>query len=707
MNSAEDSVRPLPRQRPLSRVFSRAVASPRLGIYLGCTLLAVLASYLLGKDMSWDTLDYHLYAGFSALHDRFNFDYFPAGSQSYFNPYIYVPFYLLAVSGLPAIAAASVLAIVQSAILWLTYELTLEVAPPGGRYTRTTVGLCAVALAFANPILINQFGSSFSDVITAELVVFAWLVLVRSIRVPRLGLVSFAGALLGIASALKLTNSVHALSAGVLVLFLPVGWRSKVRFSIWFGAAIAVSFAIVCAPWSMRLEQHFGNPLFPLLNDVFRSPQFPTASLKDYRFVPDSLVEALWRPFAIVTPLNMVDDEPAAPDLRYAVLFVAGCLLIFRWLWRRLRPKLPDDSQACADAVLATRAMTALACGFLLDWTLWLAVSGNGRYFIAMACVAAVLGVVMVHRLFASQPKAAAYVISAIFTVQALQLYMGADYHYDAPWQNRPWFDVSVAKTLAQEPNLYLSLGMQSDSFLVPFLARGSGFVNLFGDYELGPDGPNGAHVESLIHRYAPYVRIITRDLRRQAGHAAGAPNPSEINAALQPFGLRLNEGDCSKIVMRDGSLPILITVGSATEPLAATSPQSSLASNTDYFVSCGTVRDTGDHSRYRENSRQVDSVMDRVEDACPQLFQPRRPVTQYFGHEQVGGIWERQYGNTNLELWVSRGWVNFTDPLRPGAPVYIGREKDWESAPQHLECGRRGERYFARVLPPAHSGSH
>ena len=709
MNSAEDSVRPPPR-RPelLSRVLSRSAASPRLCIYLACTLLAIATSYLLGKDVRWDTLDYHFYAGFSALHDRFSYDYFPAGSQSYFNPYVYVPFYLLAVSGLPAIAAASILAIVQSAILWFTYELTLEVAPPRSPRTRLTMGLCAVALAFANPILINQFGSSFSDVITAEIVVAAWLLLVRSIRLPRVGLVIFAGALLGIASALKLTNCVHALSAGVVILFLPVGWRSKARYAVWFGASVAASFVILCAPWSIRLEQHFGNPLFPLLNGVFRSPQFPTQSVMDYRFVPTSVVEALWRPFAIATPLNMVDDELAAPDLRYAVLLVAGCLLVIRWIWQRLSSDHPGGSPGHSDTPLATRAVTALGCGFLVDWMLWLAASGDGRYFIAMACVAATLSVVIVCRLFASRPKIAAYVIGAVLGAQALQLYMGTDYRHHAPWRNRPWFDVSVAKTLAQQPNLYLSFetfGMQSASFLVPFLARGSGFINLAGDYVLGADGPNGARVESLIHRYSPYVRIITPDPRRQASYDVGVPSPSEINDTLEPFGLRVNEGDCSKIVVRDASPATLVTIVNAAAKLPSIPAERASPSDTDYYVSCGTVPDSVVRSWYRKNSREIDLVLDRVEDACPELFQPRRPVTRYFGHERLGGIWERQYGSTNLALWVSRGWVNFTDPLRGGSPTYIGRAKDWESAAQRLECGRRGERYFARLLPSAKPG--
>ena len=127
------------RRKPLLSALSGVVTSPRVYVYVACTVLALVTSYLLGKDMRWDTLDYHLYAGFSAIHDRFNQDYFAAGGQSYFNPYIYAPFYLLATTGLPALAIASVFAIVQSGILWLTYELALEVTQIGRASCRERV----------------------------------------------------------------------------------------------------------------------------------------------------------------------------------------------------------------------------------------------------------------------------------------------------------------------------------------------------------------------------------------------------------------------------------------------------------------------------------------------------------------------------------------------------------------------------------------
>src|SRR5882757_3951741 len=106
------------------------VAAPyRLAVYVACTIVAMVGNYLLGKDMAFDTLSYHLYAGFNAVNDRFAQDYFPAGPSSYFNPYVYVPLYYLVKSSLSSLEISSVLALAHSVMLWLTYELALTVCP--------------------------------------------------------------------------------------------------------------------------------------------------------------------------------------------------------------------------------------------------------------------------------------------------------------------------------------------------------------------------------------------------------------------------------------------------------------------------------------------------------------------------------------------------------------------------------------------------
>lgn len=683
----------------------------RLYVYLGCTVLALLISYRLGKDMQWDTLDYHFYAGFSALHDRFRQDYFPAGSQSYFNPYAYVPFYLLARSVLPALAVASILAAIQSIILWLTYELALEVAPSGKGPGRTIMALVAVALALANPILIDQLGSSYADVTTGEMVLAGWLLLARAIRAPAFGPVILAGILLGAASALKLTNSVHAVSACVLLLFFRESWRERFRSGVGFGLTLALSFVVVCAPWSMHLERHFGNPLFPLLNNIFHSPQYPVAPAMDYRFIPDSFAEALWRPFAIAVPVYMVDDEFQSPDLRYAVLLLVAVLFALQWLSIRWRAGVGRISSAGNDAG-GNRVVAALGCAFLLDWILWLRAAANGRYFIPLACVAAVIATAILFRLFPGRPKLRNYIAAAILGAQGLQLWLGASYRDHVPWDGGPWFEVRMPKSLTREPALYLSYGVQSNAFIVPFLDPRSAFINVGGDYPLGPGGANGADVAERIKRYGSRIRVVARVVRLRDANSPVVSDLAAADNALAPFQLRVDASACSGIVVPDEGHTIRVFVGSMPPRAGKGVPSSGVGSfhnaalsNTGYLATCGVVPHVDSDPKRAASEGQAALALDRLEDACPRVFQPSRPLTQYFGQNKYhGDVWGRRYLNTSLTAWVSEGWVAFIDPLRGGPATYIGRVSDLQrNPPLHITCGRRDERYYAKIVSELH----
>ncbi len=278
-------------------------------MYIACTVLALATNYLLGKDMASDTLSYHLYAGFSAVHDRFAQDYFPAGLQSYFNPYVYVPLYYLVNSGLSSLEISSILALAHSIMLWLTYELAVTVCPSNDRRQRLIFGLCAVAFALINPILLQQIGSTFADITTGELVLAGWLLLALAVRTPSTARVVCAGLLCGVATGLKLTNAVHAIAGFAVLIMLPLTLRGRIRQGLAYGISLGLGFVVVAAPWSYRLEQRFGNPLFPMMNNVFRSPEFTTEIVRAISFHSGSFAEALWRPFAMIDPVSMVHEE--------------------------------------------------------------------------------------------------------------------------------------------------------------------------------------------------------------------------------------------------------------------------------------------------------------------------------------------------------------------------------------------------------------
>jgi hypothetical protein len=667
-----------------ARVRSGTAAPYRLPVYIACAVLALITNYVLGKEMAWDTLNYHLYAGFSAINDRFAQDYFAAGPQSYFNPYAYVPFYALISAGLPALAIGSVLAVAHSIILWLTFELAVAVSPSEDSRTRVTTGICATALAYMNPILMQQIGSSFADITTAELVLAGWVLLASAVRTPHVARVVCAGIIIGVASALKLTNIVHAIAGFAVLIMLPLSVFGRLRHSLFYGISLATGFAIVAAPWSYRLERVFGNPIFPMMNNVFRSPNFTTEPLRHFRFIPETFAEAVWRPFAILDPVAMVHEELRAPDLRYAVLVVLCIVLLLRWLWRRIASRSTQSTRAKPTA--STRALAALGCGLGTDWVIWLSNSGNSRYFLPMACIAAVVIVGLLFRLFATRPKVRNYVLAAIFGVQAVQLWMGTGYRWNgAPWGGQ-WLTVVMPEKLRTEPSLYLAIGMQSNSFVAPYLAKGTGLINFSGSYALGPTGANGARISALISRYSPHLRVLIRGAKLHEDEEKSEPSRSQVDIALERFGLHVDTSDCETISVNGLSAEPVFALD-ASIPVAQ-------ATETTYLVTCQVVHDSADHTVVATQQLEADLVLDRLEDACPRLFQPRRPLSEHRGRG-----WVRYYGNTDLWAWVSDGWVKFYQSQRGQGRIFVGRESDWAKAPLRITCGRRGGIYFAKML--------
>jgi hypothetical protein len=664
----------------------RTLAAPyRWQVYVACVALALACNYVLGKDMAWDTLNYHLYLGFSALNDRFGQDYFAAGALAYLNPYAYVPFYAMVSAGLPALVICSVFAAAHSVILWLSFELGVAVCPSKDARTRVFAGGCATVLAFMNPILMQQIGSCFADITTAELTLGGWLLLAGAVRTPRTSRVIYAGLILGAASALKLSNALSAISAFAMLAMLPLSWRGRIRHGFHYGISLGIGFAVVAAPWSFRLAQVFGNPMFPMFNSVFRSPETttnPTESAS--RFIPESIGDALWRPFAMIDPVRMVHEELSAPDPRYAILIALIVLLVLRWTWGRVRKASPLPSHPQLNE--STRVLAALACGLALNWILWLYISGNSRYVLSMACVAAAVIVGMLFRLFEFRPKTRNYILAIIFATQVVQLYMGAEYRWNGvPWGGQ-WFDISVPEKLKSEPNLYLTFGTQSNSFLAPFLAKHSGFVNFAGGYTLDPDGANGAHVRALLHRYSPDIRVVFLASKPYGNteHPASVP---EVDDALQWFGLRSDMGDCATITVH--GLPPALEIRYQTSL-----PEEPQNRDTTYVQTCRVIPDTTDLSALIARRNAASLVFDRLEDACPELFRPRRLETVH-----SGDAWRRVYGGTDIVAWISHGRVKFSDQIRPHGLIDVGSESDWANAPLHLDCGKDQGVYFAHVL--------
>ena len=96
----------------------------------------------------------------------------------------------------------------------------------------------------------------------------------------------------------------------------------------------------------------------------------------------------------------------------------------------------------------------------------------------------------------------------------------------------------------------------------------------------------------------------------------------------------------------------------------------------------------------YARQVREVDQVFDRIEDTCPNLFHPRRPVT-----EQLPS-WVRLYNmGSEIQLWTEQGKVHYFSPVMRGDPISAGTLEDWLAGGRPIDCSRKSMPAFGGLL--------
>ncbi|AXQ30620.1 hypothetical protein D0B54_18885 [Solimonas sp. K1W22B-7] len=657
------------------------IASWRVFAYLSSTLAAVAWTLYAGKDLNWDSLNYHLYAGFSALNDRFSTDYFAASLQGYLNPYAHAPFYLMVQAQWPSWAIGTAFACFHALNLWLCYELALTLIPGPARTKTQCTALLGMALAALNPVFLQELGSSFNDISTSVLVVGGWVALAKGLHRPSWQRWALGGLLLGAAAALKLSNAIFCLASAPMLLFLTSG-AERLRYAGVLCVAGCLGFFGASGPWAYRLWQEFGNPYFPMLNEYFKSPHLTSAPFKHLRFVPESVVDAFLRPFQMAWPIADVHTEPRAPDIRYATLM----LLIPAWLFLNRFRVSPAGAPQIPDTAASFRVLPAVVLSVCIAWILWLWTSGNSRYFLPMSCIAGVLIAVLLVNVLRG-PRAMAYAIAGLLGMQALNAYMSPSRWTPAPWDDQ-WFDLQIPERFQTAPYLYLSVSSPSLSFLLPYLAPGSGLINISGTHILDPDGANGTKVRELMARNRGRVRMIA-EVHLVTRDGAPAPAITDYDHRLQKFGLRVDPADCAYFRVI-GDFYSVVVGSSESSP----HPPPAKSTGDTYAFTCGLhPLPTVDRVASHEAQEHADVVFNRIEDSCPDFFSPRRPVTE---RKNMG--WRRIYVNTDTQLWTYNDLVLALRYPIDSQPVYLGKMHDWGQKTQSIDCPKRRAPFSERA---------
>ena len=269
---------------------------PGLLLVLGAGLMSVLA----GPDNNWDLRYYHLYAPWAYLYDRYLYDIGPAQSQGFFNPASDFLFYGLISSPLNGFPRA--VAFIMGAIHGINAVLVLLIANhvirPAKDTERRILRAVALFLGISGVGFVSLLGLTTNDLINSIFVLGALLCLLKfdGAKGSRAALLTATGLLIGIAVGLKYTAAVFAPGLFIIAAVLAIRHRTLHGLAGFVAASIA-AVLLVAGPHMLTLWRDFGNPFFPLFNDIFQSPSYDPVPLRDDRFVPGTIWEFLAYPF--------------------------------------------------------------------------------------------------------------------------------------------------------------------------------------------------------------------------------------------------------------------------------------------------------------------------------------------------------------------------------------------------------------------------
>lgn len=337
----------------------------RAQIWIACllALCPLLAAALAGGDATWDLRNYHLYNPFAFFNKEPGVDIAPAHMQTWFPPMQDLLYYELA-RAVPVTSPLNVLLAVPNAVaMVLAFVLTSRLIGARTATELAAAGL-AVVIGATGAASGSTIATTMSEMLPGSLFLGALLLLLPGdpSSPPGGRRVLLAGLLAGAACGFKLTFTYAAASlAASLVLMPPLQlrpWLQRVAFLGLGGAAGAL--AIAGYWWALQIHL-YGNPLFPMYNDLVHSPLVGRYRYVDPAFLPHSARQAFEAPWAWALTLYRGVSESRLRDPRFAIgVLAALALLGGAALPRRILP-------------LADRRWPALflALFFLLSFALW------------------------------------------------------------------------------------------------------------------------------------------------------------------------------------------------------------------------------------------------------------------------------------------------------------------------------------------------
>jgi hypothetical protein len=521
-----------------------AILLPTMLVLFGAISVAV------GADANWDLRNYHYYNGYAAWTGRLTFDYGAAQVQTYINPFLDVPFFLL-VQALPPVAVGFILGALHGINAWLVFRIALHVLRPRTERCRE-LALGFTAVAMGGSAALSQLGTTFHDLTITPLILGSLLLLVRwSAETPgSVGAAIAAGALIGMGVGLKYTFAVYAPGAAVVVMLLaPPGWRRRLLVTAMWGAGVGMGFAAAAGPWMLHLWRAFGTPTAQYLNDVFRSPYFEPWNFEDHRFLPKTALQTVAYPLYFFLSRVPVAGEARFREARFAVLYVLIVAVVVKVLLERRSARRAAELTGATPTAWA-RVDVALLAFMVVSYVMWQKKFSIYRYLIPLELLAPLVIYLLVCFLVPSQRRR---VLVTAILLAAIVLGMRTP-----TWGRRDWgrdfFGTSVRPGAVPSTSLILVATYEPLAFVAPALPPEARIVRVQSNFfEPTATTMLAKEIRTIITEHRGPLRLLShRRHRALAQRAVGAYGFHIVTDRCEPVTNRMDP-DIEVCVLENG----------------------------------------------------------------------------------------------------------------------------------------------------------
>lgn len=501
-----------------------------------------IISYTFGKDINWDLKNYHYYNAYAFIENRLSYDIAPAQLQTYFNPILDIPFYILS-QHLSSPMIGFIFGLIHGINLVLVFYIYWNITRSENLVKKFLLGVFFVIIAGTGPGFLSELGGTMNDNFISLFILFALLLLILSHNNFMSGQmrkgykkVCVAGLIMGLAAGLKATVLLYAVSSGLFLhLLLPKSSLKNILRTLFvYGSSGMLGFMTSGGFWLWRLYEYYGNPIFPLYNNIFKSSYIAPLPFLDQRFLPKTLIEYLT--WSIASSINSFRVcEIKFSDLRFAFYYVILILFLVYTGMNRLL-KQPVETPIPNHQVTFEKLVTNYLIAFSISsYVIWMIQFSIYRYLIPLEFLVPLCSVLVLDRVF----KDRHLMISVVILSVMLGLYGYQSFDWGRTDWSSPYIKIDSSQYKAVDGGVVLMLGQAPTAYVIPEFPKSFRFIRLESNFIYGYEYGFVEQIELIVQETTSPIYIMYEK----------SDSAVNIDRSLQQFDLSLDQNDCSILI--------------------------------------------------------------------------------------------------------------------------------------------------------------